>query len=148
MSYNPAAFCMSGPLLARRNWDRSLDLIGIYQYPWDTRKPRQQLLEAREGVWKKLDNVLRRLPQRNLLFVCGDCNVQLPSQDKHVGTGIMLRTSSTQPATDASSLLNVLIAHDLCAVNTWRGPAKQAYTYSMGNVRTLIDYIFVRASDC
>ena len=127
--------------------DRSLDLIGIYQYPWDTRKPRQQLLEAREGVWKKLDNVLRRLPQRNLLFVCGDCNVQLPSQDKHVGTGIMLRASSTQPATDSSLLLNVLIAHDLCAVNTWRGPAKQAYTYSMGNVRTLIDYIFVRASD-
>ena len=127
--------------------DRSLDLIGIYQYPWDARKPRQQLLEAREGVWKKLDNVLRRLPQRNLLFVCGDCNVQLPSQDKHVGTGIMLRASSTQQATDSSSLLNVLIAHDLCAVNTWRGPAKQAYTYSMGNARTLIDYIFVRASD-
>ena len=127
--------------------DRSLDLIGIYQYPWDTRKPRQQLLDAREGVWKKLDTVLRRLPQRNLLFVCGDCNVQLPSQDKHVGTGIVLRPSNTQQASDPGSLLKILISHDLCALNTWRGPSKQAYTYSMGPVRTLIDYVFVRTKD-
>ena len=48
--------------------DRSLDVLGIYQYPWDTRKPRAQLLEARAGIWKQLDVVLRRLPRRNPFF--------------------------------------------------------------------------------
>ncbi|CAE7721805.1 unnamed protein product [Symbiodinium sp. CCMP2592] len=127
--------------------DRSLDLIGIYQYPWDTRKPRAQLLEARAGIWKKLDVVLRRLPRRNLLFVCGDCNVQLPAQDRHVGTGVVLRDSERQQATDSSALLKVVMTHDLCALNTWRGPKKQAHTYSMGDARTLIDFVFVRVSD-
>ena len=127
--------------------DRSLDILGIYQYPWDARKPRAQLLEARAGIWKQLDVVLRRLPRRNLLFVCGDLNVQLPAQDRHVGTGIVLRNPGAQQATDSSAMLQVVVSHDLCAINTWRGPKQQAFTYSMGAARTLIDYIFVRASD-
>ena len=127
--------------------DRSLDGLGIYQYPWDTRKPRAQLLEARAGIWKQLDVVLRRLPRRNLLFVCGDLNVQLPAQDRHVGTGIVLRNPEAQQATDSSAMLQIAVSHDLCAINTWRGPKQQAFTYSMGTARTLIDYIFVRASD-
>ena len=127
--------------------DRSLDILGIYQYPWDARKPRAQLLEARAGIWKQLDVVLRRLPPRNLLFVCGDLNVQLPAQDRHVGTGIVLRNPRAQQATDSSTMLQVVVSHDLCDINTWRGPKQQAFTYSMGTARTLIDYIFVRASD-
>ena len=86
--------------------DRSLDVLGIYQYPWDARKPRAQLLEARAGIWKQLDVVLRRLPRRNLLFVCGDLNVQLPAQDRHVGTGIVLRNPGAQH--------NRPLTHPLC----------------------------------
>ena len=127
--------------------DRSLDLVGVYQYPWDTRKPRAQLLEARSKLCKRLDVMLQRLPRRNLLFVCGDYNVQLPAKDRHVGTGILIKDPSSQQATDSQELLNLVVSHDLCAVNTWRGPKQMAYTYSMGKARTLIDYVFVRVRD-
>ena len=127
--------------------DRSLDLVGVYQYPWDTRKPRAQLLEARSKLRKRLDVMLQRLPRRNLLFVCGDYNVQLPAKDRHVGTGILIKDPSSQQATDSQELLNLVVSHDLCAVNTWRGPKQMAYTYSMGKARTLIDYVFVRVRD-
>ena len=122
----------------------SLDVVGVYQFAWNTRKPRQALLQQRKEIWDALSGLVSKFSARNRTLVAGDLNVQLKSQSSQVGTAVLNSLGEDQAATDHALAGEVLRMCDLCALNTWRGPRSAAYTYSLGQAQSLIDHIMVR----
>ena len=124
--------------------DDAVDFLCVYQHPWNVRVPKQELQKRRDDLWKQLDRATSALPKRNLLVLGGDFNVQLAPHGRVVGTAVQHRHAHDQVAEDSDKLLDILTMHDLCAVNTWRGPKSSMVTYRMGKHGTQIDFIITR----
>ena len=124
--------------------DDAVDFLCVYQHPWNVRVPKQELQKRRDDLWKQLDRATSALPKRNLLVIGGDFNVQLAPHGRVVGAAVQHRHAHDQVAEDSDKLLDILTMHDLCAVNTWRGPKSSMVTYRMGKHGTQIDFIITR----
>ena len=125
-------------------FDDAVDFLCMYQHPWNLRVPKQELQARRDKLWKQLDRATSALPKRNLLVIGGDFNVQLGPHGRVVGTAVQHRHAHDQIAEDSDRLLDILTTHDLCAVNTWRGPKSSMVTYRLGKHGTQIDFIITR----
>ena len=126
--------------------DTNLDVFNLYQFPWNTRKPRPELLKNRAHLTASLDSALKKVSRRNLLVIMGDFNTQLAPLGRHVGTATCIKRIEAQCAEDGESLLELLVDHDLTAANTWCVPRASRHTYSLGDARTMIDFALVRVS--
>ena len=125
----------------RVGWqDISIDIINIYQVPWNTRSERQALIGQRGVIWGKLEKVLSGRTRRNHLILAGDFNGQLPQAGMQVGTATIVRNAG-DVVDDMPRVLAMLGFHELTALNTWRGPRSAMHTYSMGSSATQIDFI-------
>ena len=116
----------------------------MYQFPWNTRRSRSELLQNRAQLIDSLDSALKRVPRRNLLVIMGDFNTQLAPFGRHVGTATCIQSIEAQCAEDGESLLELLTTHDLTATNTWSAPRDSRHTYSLGEAKTMIDFALVR----
>ena len=61
---------------------RPIDLIGMYQYPWNTSV---QQKTCRKQLWLSFRQMLEELPNRNTLCILGDFNCSLPEIPRLVG---------------------------------------------------------------
>ena len=93
--------------------DTHLDVLNLYQFPWNTRKPRSELLKNRAQLLASLDSALKTVSRRNLLVIVGDFNTQLAPFGRHVGTATCIQRIEAQCAEDGESLLELLADHDL-----------------------------------
>ena len=126
------------------NLDDAVDFLCVYQHPWNVRVPKQELRTRRDKVWKQLDRAISAQPKRNLLVIGGDFNVQLGPQGGTVGTAVQRRHTQDQIAEDPDRLMDILSTHELCAVNTWKGPKASMVTYRVGTHGTQIDFLITR----
>ena len=124
--------------------DDAVDFFCLYQHPWNVRVPKPELHARRDKVWKRLDRAISAQPKRNLLVIGGDFNVQLGPHGRAVGTAVQHRHAHDQIAEDHGRLTDIITMHDLCAVNTWRGPKSSMITYQMGTHGTQIDFLLTR----
>ena len=122
----------------------SLDVINVYQHAWDQRADTTELKRKRARILEKAEDCLRQVPWRNLCVCAGDWNVQLEPMSDHVGHTTVLLPGQRQSAQDAEALIDVMIAQQLVAVNTWTGSRRRAYTFEHQRHRTQTDYVFVR----
>ena len=122
----------------------SLDVINVYQHAWDQRADITELKRKRARILEKAEDCLRQVPWRNLCVCAGDWNVQLEPMSDHVGHTTVLLPGQRQSAQDAEALIDVMIAQQLVAVNTWTGSRRRAYTFEHQRHRSQIDYVFVR----
>ena len=126
----------------------SLDIVNVYQFPWDFQAPTVELLNKRYNLLQNVEKTVKSVPVRNLCICGGDMNVQLTHMHGLIGTATYLGESTRQTATDAEALREVLQARQLVALNTWSGPRRTVYTFEQQRQEALsrsqIDYLFVR----
>ena len=122
----------------------NLEVINVYQHAWDQRAEAAELKRKRARILEKVDECLRRVPRRNLCICAGDWNVQLEPMTDQVGHTTVLLPGHRQSAPDAEALIDIMIAQQLLAVNTWTGPRRRAYTFEHQGHRSQIDYVFAR----
>ena len=118
----------------------SLDVVGLYQHPWDASLATSTNEARRAKVWRCLEALLSSLAMRNGLVLLGDFNSHLHHAPPFVGTGVLAPPVKDK---DHQRLVDILQKFDLCMLNTF-GPTKQAYTYARGRRKTQIDYIATR----
>ena len=119
---------------------RSIDFLVIYQHvhSGDRLIKRQLLLD-------RLNDVLSKIPQRNMLVLLGDFNTSLLHRSKVVGNGHFMHNGQRCTGTihsDSHELHDLLRQHSLLALNTWMtdNPA----TFAHGQVASRIDYVCCR----
>jgi len=119
---------------------RNMDFLAIYQHvhSGDRLIKRQLLLD-------RLNDVLSKIPQRNLLVLLGDFNTSLLHRSKVVGSGHFMHNGQRCTGTthsDSQELHDLLRQHSLLALNTWmtNNPA----TFAHGQVASRIDYVCCR----
>ena len=122
----------------------NLEVINVYQHAWDQRAEAAELKRKRARILEKVEECLRRVPRRNLCICAGDWNVQLEPMTDQVGHTTVLLPGHRQSAPDAEALIDIMIAQQLLAVNTWTGPRRRAHTFEHQGHRSQIDYVFVR----
>ena len=122
----------------------SLDVINVYQHAWDQRADAVELKRKRSRILEKVDVCIQQIPWRNLCICAGDWNVQLEPMSNHVGNTTTLLAGHRQSAPDVEALVDVLVAKQLVAVNTWSGSRRHAFTFEHRGYRSQIDYVFAR----
>ena len=122
----------------------SLDVINVYQHAWDQRADAVELKRKRTRILEKVGVCIQQIPWRNLCICAGDWNVQLEPMSNHVGKTTTLLAGHRQSAPDVEALVDVLVAKQLVAVNTWSGSRRHAFTFEHQGHRTQIDYVFAR----
>ena len=122
----------------------SLDVINVYQHAWDQRADAVELKRKRSRILEKVDVCIQQIPWRNLCICAGDWSVQLEPMSNHVGNTTTLLAGHRQSAPDVEALVDVLVAKQLVAVNTWSGSRRHAFTFEHRGYRSQIDYVFAR----
>ena len=120
-----------------------LDIINVYQHAWDQRADASELKRKRARILEMLDSCIQQVPWRNLC-VCGDFNVQVAPMTNLVGSCTVYSADQRQSAPDLEALVDVMVARQLVALNTWTGCKRKAYTFEHRGFRTQLDYMFVR----
>ena len=103
----------------------------------------QYVYEKRAAVWSALDKFLASVPARHFLCVAGDFNTDLQQDAPFVGCTFQWKGHSRAPARDQSTFQNLLRAHSLHAMNTWKHEA--TYLDHQGS-RSRVDYILTRSN--
>ena len=124
--------------------DTCIDVVNVYQHAWDQRAEVAPLTAKRSYVLEQVDSCLQQMPWRNLCICAGDWNAQLAPMTGQVGNSTRCSDPSQQSAPDAPALVDLLIARQLVALNTWSGSRRHAFTYENQGRKTQIDYVFVR----
>ena len=123
---------------------RSIDFLTVYQHVFSNDR-----LEQRQTFLDQLNNVLSRIPQRNMLVLLGDFNTSLLTKSKVVGSGQFVhngrRQSGTQH-TDSSELHDLLRQHSLLALNTWM--VDNTATFVNGAVALQVGLHLLQTSSC
>ena len=120
--------------------NRSIDIVNAYQHVHA-----QDRLEDRTTFWTTLQTTLHHIPKRNNLIMLGDWNTSLTRSTTAIGTTTYVhddqRCQGPQHS-DSHIFHNILLQHDLIAVNTWKhdlGP-----TFQFQNKHSRIDYVICR----
>ena len=113
---------------------RHLDLINVYQHPWDFCAPQEALVERRRRVLDAVTATLHGIPRRNLCVCGGDWNTQFLPHPGLVGDCTTLPKGGTQVAADAAALNDFMRLNQLVALNTWTGRRREAYTYAYTSI--------------
>ena len=124
---------------------RPIDLIGIYQYPWNTSVKQKT---CRKTLWSAFRQLLQDLPNRNTLCVLVDFNCSLPFIPRLVGQAHFQTPTGPKLGPqhgDSSILAQVMNDYQLVALNTWAPDLKATSYTSAGESR--IDFIMVRHRD-
>ena len=124
---------------------RPIDIIGVYQYPWNTSALQKT---RRTQVWTSLQRLLKELPNRNTLCLVGDFNCSLPSISRLVGQAHYWTTNGKRSGPqhgDMATFSNLLTDFQLVALNTWT-PTMGATSYTTSG-SSRIDFILVRQRD-
>ena len=125
---------------------RPIDLVGIYQYPWNTSIKQKT---CRNQIWNAFRQLLQELPARNTLCILGDFNCSLPSIPRLVGLAHFDTPDGPKLGPqhgDISAFSQILNDFQLVALNTWtKGLHATSFT-PFGASR--IDFIMVRMRDC
>ena len=103
----------------------------------------QYVYEKRAAVWTALDKFLTSVLARHFLCVAGDFNTDLQQDAPFVGCTFQWKGHSRAPARDQSTFQNLLRAHSLHAMNTWKHEA--TYLDHQGS-RSRVDYILTRSN--
>ena len=125
---------------------RSTDIVAVYQFA-DYRT--KESTDLRMQFWKKLDEFLHTIPNRNQLICSGDFNCALTQQVPWCGTsGFRWRGQSMRgyQHRDQKVFQALLATHHLVALNSWqesKGP-----TYQHGEHGSRIDFICIRRDAC
>ena len=122
----------------------SLDVTCVYQHATPDKRTSGG---ARHRLWTLLSRHLAALPRCNLLLLGGDLNCTPIGTAGLAGGGLI---SSTSARADSSDFRDILVEHDLCAINTWTSRRKRAmHTFQHGDRLSQIDFLFLRrhASD-
>ena len=119
---------------------RSIDFLVIYQHVFSVDR-----LNKRQFLLDRLNDVLCKIPQRNLLVLLGDFNTSLLNRSKVVGCGQFMHDGQKCTGTahsDSHELHDLLRQHSLLALNTWMtdNPA----TFSHGTTASRIDFVCCR----
>ena len=120
--------------------NRSIDILNAYQH---VHAPDRQ--EDRTTFWTTLHTTLHHIPKRNNLIMMGDWNTSLTRST--TATGLPTYKSDEHRCLgpqhhDSHIFHNILLQHDLIAVNTWKhdlGP-----TFQFQNKHSRIDYVICR----
>ena len=122
----------------------SLDIVCVYQHATPDKHTSGG---ARHRLWTLLSRHFAALPRRNLLLLGGDFNCTPSGTAGLTGGGLL---SSTSAHADSSDFRDILVEHDLCAINTWTSRRKRAmHTFQRGDRLSQIDFLLLRrhASD-
>lgn len=106
--------------------NRSIDIVNAYQHVHA-----QDRLEDRTTFWTTLQTTLHQIPKRNNLIMLGDWNASLTRSTTATGLPTYVqdeRRCQGPQHSDSHIFHNILLQHDLIAVNTWQhdlGPTFQ-----------------------
>ena len=117
-----------------------VDVINVYQHPWNTAVTASKVLHQRDQIWTKLNHTIGQMAVRNTLLICGDFNTPLSSSSGRVGSGILQKIS---PPPDMSTFDAILETYNLVALNTWGDPEKSRTFYS-DLAESQIDFVLTR----
>ena len=120
-----------------------VNVVCAYQHAWNHKD--RTVLDKRAAFWKKLDCCIHRIPNREILILGGDLNVQTQPSPPHVGHGTGRLSKDRAP--DAFDLSQLLELHDLTALNTWGKAGELACTFTFGDHKAQLDYIITRRRD-
>lgn len=121
---------------------RPVDIIGVYQYPWNTSTVQKT---RRIQVWSSLQQLLKVLPNRNTLCLLGEFNCSLPNFPRLVGQAHFWSKSGNKSGPqhgDMSTFSNMLTDFQLVALNTWTSTLGATSFSNSGSSR--IDFVLVR----
>lgn len=124
---------------------KPFDILGIYQYPWDTRTAQKT---RRQSLWRHLRGTLQALPHRNHLGILGDFNCSLPSIARLVGTSTFSGSAGRMMGPqhgDMADFACILQDFQLIALNTWTSTHGATYQSPMGSSR--IDFQLTKLRD-
>ena len=114
-----------------------VNVISAYQHaPNHTDK---RILDKRAGFWRRLETCIRGIPNRELLVIGGDLNVQVSSRPPHIGPGT--GRLSADKATDAKELCQILEVHNPVMLNSWTYKGERACTFRFGVHSAQLDYV-------
>ena len=119
---------------------RNIDFLAIYQHVHSGDK-----LNKRQLLLDRLNDILSKIPQRNMLVLLGDLNTSLTRRSKVVGNGHFLHRGQRCTGTnhsDSQELHDLLRQHSLLALNTWM--TDNTATFVHGHTASRIDYICCR----
>ena len=117
-----------------------LDVINVYEKVASSSSVSAAKAE-RSDMWSSLDQLLKLLPCRNPLVMCGDFNTPLEGIEGH--TGPMIPKYDSNAPADREQLTQIILAQDLVHLNSWTRSAKA--TYVSAKSQTLIDHVFCRS---
>ena len=120
-----------------------VNVVSAYQHAWNHKD--KTVLDKRGTFWKKLDCCIHKIPNRELLILGGDLNVQAQPSPPHVGHGTGRLSKDRAP--DAFDLSQLMEVHDLTALNTWGRSGEVACTFGFGDHKAQLDYIITRRRD-
>ena len=132
------------PLEQENSHGVSLDVICAYQHATPDKNAAGG---ARQRFRTSLSRHLASLPRRNLLLLGGDFNCTPTGTAGLTGGGLI---SPVTAHVDSNDFRDVLVEHDLCAINTWSPRRKRKmHTFQQGERLAQIDFLFLRrhASD-
>lgn len=116
---------------------RATDLIGCYQYPYQTTAAQSQ---NRKLVWDALSETLMQLPRRNALMLAGDFNCDLRPMYPHIGSA--RPTPQHQPQvqySDQETFQQIVRNCALTGLNTWSGIQ---HTHEHQHLQARLDFMF------
>ena len=117
-----------------------VNVVCAYQHAWNHKD--KTVLDKRAAFWKKLDCCIHRIPNREILILGGDLNVQAQPSPPHVGHGTGRLSKHRAPDTfDFSQLLEL---HDLTPLNMWGKSGELARTFTFGDHKAQLDYVITR----
>ena len=143
-----SASIVPGRLLQiRLDTEPAITVFAVYQTVWADGSKQETSLTHRELLWSKLDSAIKGVSKRSQLLIAGDLNTPCLSHPPNVGPSV-LATPANVKQKDQHRLQQLLLQHNLIALNTW-GRRKYCHTYQFetaGSVhRTQIDFLLFRA---